>query len=51
MIQLVSEPVLKSQLLRLYHQLSPDTNQKIKELKGEIELLKEEIEKLKTKRE
>lgn len=51
LIQLVSEPVLKSQLLRLYHQLSPDTNQKIKELKGEIELLKEEIEKLKTDRE
>lgn len=48
LIQLVSEPVLKSQLLRLYHQLSPDNNQKIDELKKEIELLKEEIKELKT---
>ena len=48
LIRLVSEPVLKSQLLRLYHQLSPDSDhQKMDELRKEIELLKEEIKELK----
>ena len=47
-IQLVSEPVLKSQLLRLYNQLRPNNlNSELEELKNKVELLSKEIEKLK----
>ena len=46
-IMLVSEPILKSQLLKLYKQNKIDNSQEIYELKKEIEELKARLDNLK----
>lgn len=47
LIQLVSEPVLKSQLLKMYKQLPSRDDNRITKLTKEVESLKKEIEQLK----